>query len=93
MQIQVYGRKPPLTGAQKAFHLCLGQIHAAAMGVVGKLGMVESQLLPANTVQAVPQPENLFLGQKVVPACHDQVDVRRQAVCQPAQELCRFFVF
>ena len=92
VEVQVDGGEPPLAGAQKAIHLCFGQVHAAAVGVVGKLGMVEPQLFLANAVQAVPQPEDLLFGQKVVPACHDQVNVLRQAICQSAQKLRRFFV-
>jgi len=92
VEVQVDGGEPPLAGAQQAIHLCFGQIHAAAVGVVGKLGMVEPQLFLADAVQAVPQPEDLLFGQKVVPACHDQVNILRQAICQSAQKLCRFFV-
>ena len=92
VEVQVYGGEPALAGAQQAFHLRLGQVYAASVGVMGKLRMVEPQLLLANAVQPVPQPQDLLLGHKVVPACHDQMDVSRQAVCQPAQKFCRLFV-
>ena len=49
-------------------------------------------IFATNAVQAVPQPEDLLFGQEVVPACHDQVNILRQAICQSAQKLRRFFV-
>ena len=85
-QIQVNSGKPALAGIEDLVDLRVGQLRAAPVGVDGQLRVVEPQLLPANTVQTVPQPEDLFLGQEVVPACHDQMDVPRQAVGQRAEK-------
>ena len=74
-QIQIYGGEPALAGIEKAFDLRIGKLRAAAMGIDGKLRMVEAELLCADLIASCPQPHHLRRGQKAVAACNDQMHV------------------
>ena len=85
-QIQVHGGEPALAGIEEALHLCVGKLRAAAVGVDGKLCVVQAQLLRADLIDLGPQPHRLRRGQEAVAACNDQMDVCGQPVCQHTEE-------
>ena len=85
-QIQINGGEPPLTGIEKAFHLRVGKLCAAAVGIDGQLGVVKAQLLRADLIHFGPKPHRLRGEQKTIPACNDQMYICGQAVCQHTEE-------
>ena len=74
-QIQINGGEPPLAGIEKALHLRVGKLCAAAVGIDGQLGVVKAQLLRADLIHFCPQPHRLRGGQKTVPAGNDQMHI------------------
>ena len=74
-QTQIHGGKPALARIEKALHLRVGKLRAAAVGIDGKLRVVEAQLLRADLIDSCPQPHHLRRGQKAVAACNDQMHV------------------
>ena len=85
-QVQIHGREPALAGIEKAFHLRIGKLCPAAVGINRKLCMVEAQLFHANLIYLAPQPHRLRGGQKAVAACNDHMHIGRQPICQHAKE-------
>ena len=85
-QIQIHGGKPALAGIEKAFHLCIRKLGAAAVGVNGQLGVVKAQLLGADLIHPSPQPHRLGSRQKPVAAGNDQVYIPGQPVGQHTQK-------
>ena len=85
-QIQINGGEPPLAGIEKALHLRVGKLCAAAVGIDGQLGVVKAQLLRADLIHFGPKPHRLRGGQKTIPACNDQMYICGQAVCQHTEE-------
>ena len=85
-QIQVHGGEPALAGIEEAFDLRVGKLRAAAVGIDGKLRMVQAQLLRANLIGLCPQPHRLRSGHKTVPAGDDQMHIDGQPVCQHTEE-------
>lgn len=85
-QIQIHGREPALAGIEKAFHLRIGKVCPAAVGINCKLRMVEAQLFHADLIYLAPQPHRFRSGQKAVTACNDHMHICRQPICQHAKE-------
>ena len=85
-QVQIYGREPALAGIEKAFHLRIGKLCPAAVGINCKLRMVEAQLFHADLIYLAPQPHRFRSGQKAVTACNDHMHICRQPICQHAKE-------
>ena len=74
-QIQINGGEPPLAGIEKAFHLRVGKLRAATVGIDGKLRMVQAQLVRADLIHFGPKPHRLRSGQETVPAGNDQMHI------------------
>ena len=85
-QIQINGGEPPLAGIEKAFHLRVGKLRAAAVGIDGQLRVVKAQLLRADLIHFGPKPHRLRGEQKTIPACNDQMYICGQVVCQHTEE-------
>lgn len=63
-QVQIYGREPALTGIEKAFHLRIGKLCPAAVGINRKLRMVEAQLFHADLIYLAPSRTASAAGKK-----------------------------
>ena len=85
-QIQIYGGEPALAGIEKAFDLRIGKLRAAAMGIDGKLRMVEAELLCADLIYSGAQPYRLCGRQKAVAAGDDQMHIDGQTVCEHTEK-------
>ena len=85
-KIQIDSRKPALTGIEQRIHLCIGEADSAAVGINGKLRVVQPQLLRADLIYPVSQPDDLRSGQETIPAGNDQMHIAGQAVCKGAEK-------
>ena len=85
-EVQVDGGEPALAGVEQRIDLRLRQRCAAAAGIDGQLRVVEAQLLHSDLMHPPSKAQHLLAGQEAVPARHDEVDVLRQPVRQPAEE-------
>ena len=85
-QVQIDCREPALARPKKRLQLLLGKLCAAAVGIDGKLGVVEPQVLHADLVQISAQADNLARGQEPVAAGNDQVRILGQARADAADE-------
>ena len=81
-KIQIDSRKPALAGIKQRFNLCVREAGPAAVGVNGKLCVVEAELLRADLIYPVPQSHHLCGSQKAIPAGDNQMHIRRQPVGQ-----------
>ena len=81
-QIQIYGGEPALAGIEEAFDLRIGKRCSAAMGIDGKLRVVQAQLFRADLIHPRPQPHCLCSRQETIPAGDDQMHIDGQTVCE-----------
>ena len=85
-QIQIHGGEPALAGIEKALHLRVGKLRAAAVGIDGQLRVIQPQLFRADPVDPISQPKELRGGEKTVTACNDQMRVAGQTPRQRAEK-------
>ena len=77
-EIQINCREPAFTGAQQRIDLVFVQLGSAAAGVDRQSGAVQSEIVCADAVQPVAQPQDLASGEETVPARCDQMHIFRE---------------